>query len=188
MLLRQRLARRGLDLEPFLHAARREGPHEIAARLAERLREAPDLHLIGHSMGGLIVLAALNAVDSWSGRAVLLGPPVGGSAAARRFLKWPGAKRVLGAASTWLATPPPFRADGKPVTVIAGTRDLGVGRLLGLHPGPSDGVVHLDETKLPGARVLPYPVTHFGLLFDPRVAEITAEFIRSGTIPPGGSR
>ncbi len=184
-LLGRRLAELGLDLDLFLHQARRESPESAAARLATILEGNPDVNLIGHSIGGLIALAALNRASGWGGRAVLLGPPLGGSAAARRASQWPGARRILGAATPWLASPPSLPVDPERVAVITGTRDLGVGRLLGLAPGSSDGLVHVDETRVPGAALVPFPVSHLGLLFDPHVAETAARFIRTGSVDEG---
>lgn len=184
-VLGRRLAEHGLDLDIFPHQARRESPESAAARLATLLEQNPDLHLIGHSMGGLIALAALNDAPRWGGRAVLLGPPLGGSAAARRVSQWPGGRRVFGAAAPWLAAPPPLRADPERVAVIAGTRDPGLGRFLGLAPGATDGLVHVDETRVPGVALAQFPVNHFGLLFDPRVAETAARFIRTGSVDEG---
>lgn len=183
-LLAQRLRRRGLDLEVFRHVARSESPRDIARRLAETIQGDPDLHLVGHSMGGLLALAALDNAADWTGRAVLLGSPVAGSAAAKHILKWPGGASILGKAREWLVMPPGVRADPRRIAVMAGTRDFGLGPLLGLRPGSSDVLVDVDETRLPGATSLHYPVSHLGLLFDPRVAEDIAEFIRTGAVVP----
>jgi len=181
-LLGRRLASRGIELAPYLHQARRETPETIAARLGALLEENPDVHLIGHSFGGLLALAAMENASNWGGRAVLLGPPLAGSVAARRVMALPGGRQLLGAAGRWLEAPPSPRVDPSRIAVIAGSRDLGLGRLLGLGPGSTDSLVHVDETRIPGATHVQLPVTHLGLLLDPRVADTTARFIRTGSV------
>ncbi|MGD8346283.1 MAG: alpha/beta hydrolase, partial [Lysobacterales bacterium] len=72
--------------------------------------------------------------------------------------------------------------------MIAGDRPIGLGWLVGGLDGPGDGTVALDETHtswLDEHRVL--PVTHTGLIYSPRVAELAARFLQTGTFESTGS-
>jgi len=157
----------------------------VAARLAAVLRQTPELNIIAHSLGGLIALSALAEVLTvWRGRAVLLGAPLAGSDCARRVAGLWGGEWVLGAAREWLCNGlAPMRVPSERVAILAGTRNRGVGRLLGACPTPGDGIVRVEETRFEG--VLPMPpvnTTHLGLLFNPQVAAAATRFIRAGTV------
>lgn len=184
-ILARRFAREyRLALEVFHYGSRHEAPAVAAERLAARLEREPGLHVVAHSFGGLIALAALARVPAWRGRAVLLGSPVTGSTAAHGLLQFPGGAWLLGAARRWLTAPPAFAAPPGRVAVIAGTRNLGSGRLLGIGAATADGVVRLAETQLAGAPRKQFRVNHVELLCDRRVAEAAAGFIRAGRLTP----
>ncbi len=183
--LARNLRRDGLRLERFRYASRREPPARVATRLAEALRQAPELNIIAHSLGGLIALSALAEVPTvWQGRAVLLGAPLAGSDCARCVAGLWGGEWVLGTAREWLCNGlVPMRVPSDRVAILGGTRNRGVGCLLGACPTPGDGIVRVAETRFEG--VLPMPpvdTTHLGLLFNPQVAAVATRFIRAGTV------
>lgn len=185
-VLARRFAREyELALEVFRYGSRHDVPAAVARRLGWRLAREPDLHVVAHSFGGPIALAAMARAPDWRGRAVLLGPPITGSAAARGLLRLPGGAWLLGTARPWLSAPPPFAAPPGRVVVIAGTRNLGSGRLLGIGAGAADGVVRLDETRLADVPLRRFRVNHVELLCDRRVAAAAAGFLRAGRITPG---
>jgi len=156
-----------------------------AARLVERVRQqdASTVHLVGHSLGGLVILQALqDHPDLIKGRIVLLGSPVNGSVIAERvqrywFSRWllgrsgPGA--LLGDGPRWQGQPP--------LGLIAGTHPVGVGRLLGGFDGANDGTVALAETTVTGATsTMTVDEGHFGLLYSTAVAQAVCAFLREG--------
>ncbi len=60
---------------------------------------ADTLHLVGHSLGGLVILKLFErggGADLPPGRIVLLGPPLRGSRAARNLARLPFGKTILG--------------------------------------------------------------------------------------------
>lgn len=182
-VLARRLRRSGITLRSFGYSSLREPPEVVAARLAAVLAREPATDLVGHSLGGVIALLALGGTPQWCGRAVLLGPPLGGSATARRVQRLGLGALFLGAAAPLLVAGGAGRAGQERIAVVAGLRNLGVGRLLGACPVPGDGVVRLVETRLPGAHRRVARATHIGLLFDREVAAAAAEFILTGRLP-----
>ena len=156
-----------------------------AARLADRIRqqEAPTIHLVGHSLGGLVILRALqDHPDLINGRSVLLGSPVNGSVIAQRvqrywFSRWllgrSGRGALLGDGPRWQGQPP--------LGVIAGTHPVGLGRLLGGFDSDNDGTVALAETSIAGASsTMTIDKGHFGLLYSTEVARAVCAFLRQG--------
>ena len=167
--------------------------HSVEASLAENVAalrgylariSAPGLHLIGHSMGGLLILELFETrVAVPPGRVVLLGSPVRGSRSARRLARLPLGRAVLGrtAGDALLAPREPRWQGGRDLGVIAGNLGVGLGRLLGPIPAPNDGTVLVEETDLPGAAAhIQLPVSHSGMVFSETVARQTAAFLRDG--------
>ncbi len=174
------LARHGIRLRRFRYYSRAEEPEAVVERLAGRLQAMPGLHVIAHSFGGLLTLAAVARATEWQGRAVLLGSPLRGSSVARRTLELPGGSFVLGKAAHWLTRglESPVVPPGR-VAVITGTRNIGIGRVLTPGPDAGDGIVRLDETGLEGAaESLQFDTIHLGLVYNRRVIEKVAGFIR----------
>ncbi|MDN5865219.1 MAG: alpha/beta fold hydrolase [Gammaproteobacteria bacterium] len=178
-LLLRRLRRRGFDGGRFVFSSLREEPVETAEKLAKQLAVRPDLHLVGHSLGGVIAARAIARSPDWRGRAVLLGPPLTGSATARRAAELPGGRLLLGRGGRWLAGAVPRVRGQDRIRVIAGTRNVGMGRLIGACAGPGDGQVRVIETRLGGATHVTRRRGHFALVFDRRVARLTADFLHA---------
>ena len=174
------MARHAIRLRRFRYHSRTEDPEAVADRLAERLRARPDLHLVAHSFGGLLTLTAIARSPDWQGRAVLLGSPLRGSGVARRTRQLPGGAFLLGKAADWLirGMEDPAVPPGR-VAVIVGTRNIGIGRFLSPELDAGDGIVALDETGLEGAaESLRYDTIHIGLVYNRRVIDQVARFIR----------
>lgn len=156
-----------------------------ARRLAQHIEQldAPCVHLVGHSMGTLVILKMLaEARDPRVGRVVLLGPPFHGSLAGRTLGAWRPLRCLLGHSyALWSrqeTVPPPRDVD---VGVIAGKLPLGLGALLGTLKTPHDGVVLVEETRVPGAcDHLCLDVSHFGMLLAPVVADQICAFLQHG--------
>lgn len=185
VLLARRLRRCGYRTLRFRYRSLRRPVRHNAACLARRVRQLPadQVHLVGHSLGGLVVLQALQDHPGLvTGRIVLLGSPVGGSAVARRihghrWLRWligcSGEQGLLGGGRRWQGR--------QSLGVVAGRRSLGIGRLLGGLSGVNDGVVNLEETTLEGARDdIVVESTHMGLLTSRLVASQVCAFLKHG--------
>jgi pimeloyl-ACP methyl ester carboxylesterase len=198
-VLAARLLAENFSVRCFGYPSVRESATANARRLAEfALRAVPigtegRVHLVGHSLGGVLSLRAVGdhpALAARAGRIVLLGPPYRGSAAADSLAQLPGGKAMLGRAiAQWFGEPRPKLDDGRDIGVIAGTRSFGMARLIVRLPLPNDGVVSLAESQVPGARdLILLPVTHSGLPFSAKVAREAAGFLRSGRFTAGARR
>lgn len=147
-------------------------------------KEAGPVDIVAHSMGGLLVLAACDKLPAGRlGRIVLLGSPLRGSLAARRMARFGALGRwLVGGSLTALVEGIPSPAvDSLEIGVIAGSKAMGMGRVLGPMDGVSDGTVCLAETHLDGVTdQLVLPVSHTGMLFSDIVARAAADFINDG--------
>ncbi|PZN26643.1 MAG: alpha/beta hydrolase [Proteobacteria bacterium] len=149
-----------------------------------RRQSSERLHFVGHSLGGLVVLRALEVTDDLPpGRAVLLGSPLQGCRAAQGVSRLPFGRAILGAAvaEEILECSPREWTGRREVGVIAGSMGFGLGRLFANLETEHDGTVLVEETHLPGAKDhIVLPVSHTGMLFSTAVAEQTVQFLREG--------
>lgn len=195
LLLRRRLAAYGWRLRVLPYSSLGERPDAVAHRGArEALRlaagTAQPVHLLGHSLGGLIIYRmfeqGLLAADPFSGdfcRVVLLGSPVAGTRSARALASWRHGRRMLGVAGAAELLDERRREwrHAAELGLIAGNRPLGLGRLLTDFDDDNDGTVSVAETRLAGARAhRVLPVNHTGLLLSPEVARAIARFFEHG--------
>jgi pimeloyl-ACP methyl ester carboxylesterase len=162
----------------------RDFEHNAACIAREIARtDAERVHVVAHSMGGLVALRAIGAhPDARVRRVVLLGAPIAGSEGGRQFARSRWGARLLGRTrSLWLALPRLEIPAAVEAGSIAGTRRFGLGRLLLRLPFPNDGVVTVDETRHPGlADHLVLPVAHSLMLASPTVARQAAAFLETG--------
>jgi pimeloyl-ACP methyl ester carboxylesterase len=183
-VLHRRLESAGFAVRRFSYPTRTVAPKVNAAALGEFCvaSGASALHLVGHSLGGLLALQALGLAGQLPpGRLVLLGTPLAGSRVARRSASLPGGGFLLGQAARLLEAGAAHLPANRETGMIAGVRPLGLGRLVGGLREPHDGTVCVDETRsVELAGRIELPVTHTGMLVSPRVAAQTAHFLRKG--------
>lgn len=186
--LQRRLQRAGFEARVLAYPSLRATPEEnarVLERAVRRLR-APRVHLVGHSLGGIVVMHLLaRGAPPNVGRAVLLGSPVAGSAVAHLLARSWWTRHLLGQSTQRGLLGEAPHGDGRhAVGVIAGTLPLGVGRLVPGLAEPHDGTVALEETRLPGAAAsLALPVSHTGMLVARSVSEAVVAFLRAGAFP-----
>jgi pimeloyl-ACP methyl ester carboxylesterase len=104
--LKRRLQRAGYRVRCFGYPTLAQAPEQSARALADfcARSEANVVHLVGHSLGGLVILAMLGqGAYHPTGRLLLLGTPLAGSSVVRRIAAWPGGSRILGQAREFLA-------------------------------------------------------------------------------------
>jgi hypothetical protein len=191
VLLRRRLAR---DLDAvavaFSYPSVTAGATTNARALAKYLSaiRADTLHLVGHSLGGVMILKSFEEDTQLqaslpAGRIVVMGSPLRGSTTARNLARLPFGKRIMGmsvAEEVMLADERRWNGS-RELGVIAGNSGFGLGRLVGKLAGPSDGTILVEEVQIDGAsdRVV-LPVSHTGMLFSAAVARAAGSFLRTG--------
>ncbi|RDS84486.1 alpha/beta hydrolase [Dyella monticola] len=188
-MLHRRLMEEGFRVHRFDYMSVAATQEHILARLNANIRHyAPGpVHLVGHSLGGLLALrACLEVQDLPPGRIVCLGSPLKGSAAARAFGRLGrGGEVLLGHNRHLLEVGLETWKGPREVGVIAGSMPIGLGAMLSPITGEHDGTVAVEETRVPGlAAHCVVETSHTGLLFSAEVARLTASFLREGSFGP----
>ena len=164
-----------------LHASVEQVVDALSAALA---RLPPPVHLVGHSLGGLMLLKLFELrPDQPPGRVVLMGSPASGSHAARSVSQWTIGPAVLGplALAELVRGEPRRWTQPRELGVIAGCTSAGLGRLVADLPRPNDGTVAVEETRIEGMTDhVVLPVTHTSMLVSADAARHLARFLRSG--------
>jgi hypothetical protein len=170
------LQREGCVTASFPYAAFAQSVESIVGRLAARLDAlagASDFAVVGHSLGGLLLRAAIPRMRSAPPRhLVMLGTPNQPPRAARLAARMLPFRWIAGECGTCLSSqsfydtlPPPM----VPYTLIAGTGGI-TGRWSPFGSEPNDGLVAVGETRVvPEDPVLTFPVSHTFMMNDRRV-------------------
>ena len=186
----QRLRAAGFAPETFEYASVQGDAEQAAGKLADRIRvlDSPRVHLVGHSLGGLIALATLRAHPHLTdGRVVCLGSPLQGSAAARALRRWPLGAAMLGRSAAMLGDGFERWDEPNQVGMIAGRLPIGLGFLLGGLAGAHDGTVSVEETRLPGlSDHIVIAAAHTGLAWSTEAAQQAVAFLRDGLFAKAG--
>ncbi|HEY1065143.1 MAG TPA: alpha/beta fold hydrolase, partial [Pirellulales bacterium] len=156
-------------------------------RVLAGLEQHAEIHLVGYSLGGLVIRAALaNHDDPRVRRVVTIGTPHLGAEKADKWAGWPLFDFVAGETGWQLGTgersitrvlPPTLNRE---FGVIAGGRgrDRGYSPIL---PGDNDWTVTVASTRLPGAAdFLLVRAPHSLLTHNRQVQDATASFLEHG--------
>lgn len=171
---------------PSVRGSLDENAEALAAFIDKRCDGG--VHIVGHSLGGVVALRALaRHADLPPGRLVCLGSPLTGSRSAM-FLKtqhW--AEPIIGRSLPVAVIDEPASSwcdeicAQRDVGVIAGNSPLGLGQLVAEFDEDNDGTVGVSETRLPGAcDHLVMPVSHNGMLVSASVVDQAAAFLKRG--------
>lgn len=191
--------RRGYRVRNIGYPSRRAGVRAHAARVGRALAVLPDagpLYAVTHSMGGIILRAAL--AGGWLapqrlGRVVMLAPPNGGTELADWLCRTPLFVHALGPAGPELRTGPGGIVGTLPpvpfeLGVIAGAmrrRSLAAS----LFDGPNDGKVSVARARVEGMRdFLVVPRGHTFIMNAPDVISQTFHFLAHGMFDPSAMR
>jgi pimeloyl-ACP methyl ester carboxylesterase len=185
-LLRRRLRAAGFLPALFRFPTLRGSLAQNAARLADFAArvdgERP--HFVGYSLGGVITLQMLAQAEPANiGRIVCIGAPLAGSGAATRLARFRIGRQFIGRSLLEHTERGGMARWDRPMElgIVAGTRSLGFGRLVGGLRGQNDGTVAVEEACIPGATdQIMLPVSHAQMLFDGRVASQTIHFLKHG--------
>ena len=188
LLLRHRLAQDfGLTLHTLRYSAAYSTMDVITERLDAFVRElaAPEVHLVGHSLGGLVIHRFLERFPQQPpGRAVFLGTPCVASRAAQQAARFAPIAHLMGqsVAEELLQTRERRWTHPRELGIVAGTQPLGVGQLLAGFDEDNDGTVAVSETRMPGADRSHHPAGQ-----SPRHAHVGARGARDRAVPDAGA-
>lgn len=181
--LARALRRAGVSTETFGYVAAWQSVELIVGRLRARLESMADHEyvVIGHSLGGLLLRAAVASLPAGARRPqriIMLATPNHSPQLAQRFEHawWyrllNGDAGALLAHESRIAEIPPLDV---PCTVIAGTRGIN-GRFSPFGDSDNDGLVAVAETELAGAdEWISLPLRHPFIMNDARVQALVEE-------------
>ena len=162
-----------------------DSPDAHVDRLAKAVEEAEcqRVHLLGHSLGGVVSLRYLQEREHVRvGRCLLMGVPALGCQAARQLDLQPWGALLGTSRELWFSPFAPSVPEVIEVGAIAGNHAFGLGPLFTHLDGPSDGVVTIDETRIAGLKDhIVLEVSHTAMLFSTEVANQAAAFLKRGS-------
>lgn len=199
MKLLGRYLQKECDYYPFVveYASTRSTVDDQARGLAnviKSLEGIDEIHLVGHSMGNIVIrryLAGDNSPENgWRpdariGRIVMIAPPNHGSITATRLSDFSLFQKLLGESGRqlgkgWQDLEQRLAIPNVEFGIIAG----GFGTRIGLSltvPGDDDGRISVETTRLAGATdFVVVSAVHEFIANDPRVLGLTGQFLASG--------
>jgi pimeloyl-ACP methyl ester carboxylesterase len=182
--LRRHLRRAGFAPQQFSYPTALKSLRATADLLQQTIArlDGEPFHLVAHSYGGIVVMETLRR-HACAGlqRVVTLGSPLTGSAAATRMASHRATRWMLGQSRQGLVDGAPALPPGVKVGSIAGTRNIGLGRLFSAGDQPGDGSVTVAETRPSGlSDHLSLPLSHMGLAWSALSARYVINFLRHG--------
>jgi hypothetical protein len=193
--LAQALAETGYRVDNVSYESTRHDIETLAGMaIRPALSACPDgqkIHFVTHSLGGILVRQYLqdHRIENL-GRVVMLGPPNKGSEVVDRLGGFPGFRFINGETGLQLgtgATSVPNRLGPAEfdLGVIAGTSSINL-LLSSMIPGPGDGKVSVENTRLEGMRDhLEMEITHSFMMRNPEVIEQVIHYLREGRFRRG---
>jgi pimeloyl-ACP methyl ester carboxylesterase len=187
--LKKRLRAAGHTVHAFSYPTLARTPARNATDLADFCLShcSGTIHLVGHSLGGLIITAMMNSkMIPPIGRVVFLGTPLYGSLVAQRLVANPLGKWLLGQSGKVLSEGVELSPGTVEFGMIAGSLPRGLGRITGPLELPNDGTVSVAETVSEQlADRIELKTSHTGLLFSREAAHQAAIFLKSGRFDRG---
>lgn len=179
------LKQQGYQTVFFRYPSFQKTPSENAKRLQQFLQKHPakERHFIAHSLGGIVLAHLFHQFPMQpTGKAILLGSPIQGSAVARRLNRWPLLRLILGrSGEQGLFGGAPAWPEDRELGVVVGRLGLGIGLVIGGVQAPHDGVVNEQETwpATEHARLI-METNHLGLPLSAAVAKACVLFLQTG--------
>ncbi|MGH8646860.1 MAG: esterase/lipase family protein [Gammaproteobacteria bacterium] len=183
--LRVQLTRAGYLPRRFCYRSVRSSPASVARELRRVVQDldAGKIHFVCHSLGGLVIRHYFALFeDLRHGRIVTLGTPHRGSGVARYLSTFTLGQTLLGESNRrGVSGDVPAWNGASELGSIAGTRSMGLGRMITELSKPNDGTVAAAETHLHGAKDhIALPVSHLGMLVSRQVAMQVLHFLQQG--------
>lgn len=195
-VMERRLKAEGYASANFDYPSRQRDLSDIVDGLIPAVRSFAEgldgpLHLVTHSMGGLVARALLTQYrPPRLGRVVMLAPPNAGSEIADLLHRWGAYRRWFGPAGGELVT-----RRGERLEALLGSVDYELGVIAGSRsiyplgslvlPRPNDGRVAVAATHVPGqSGHVVLPTTHPGIVNNRACIEQVVTFLRDGRFAP----
>ena len=137
------------------------------------------IHLVVHSMGGILAIEALPKINK-PGKLLLIGSPINGSKVAQKLTQLGWDKALLKHAAKPLSRGIKLPLKKRQTMMIAGDSPYGLGRFITSLDSCHDGTVALSETKadwLDDHRVV--HTSHMGLLNNREAKQLALDFLQS---------
>lgn len=148
---------------------------QLAAFVNSRPQET--VHLLGHSMGGILSVRAAENIRK-KGKIALLASPINGSQVAKKMAKSSWQKRLLHWAIEPLTHGVESVKTNRSCQMVMGNWPIGIGRLVYHFDEPSDGTVAVSETQadwLDKHHVI--NTNHLGILRNKQAMDLTWQFL-----------
>ncbi len=188
--LEKRLAEAGFEVHNLRYASTDKPPEALVEELGREVEscctQAPAVHFVGHSLGGLIARAYVaEEAPANVGRVVMLAAPNRGSELVDEWGESALFRSALGPAAQQLGTDPESFPNRLPppvveIGVIAGTGSVNpIGSAV--IPDEDDGMVSLASTRLEGMKdFLVVPTSHAFIMRSEEVGVQVVHFLRHG--------
>jgi len=186
-----RFKRRGFRTLIFSNRYLLKTPEQNALRLLAQVRalSAKRVNLLGHSLGGIVIMHALRMNSNLpvgeriaDGKVVLIASPVKGSQFARtlhanRVIRIFMGRCVVGGVLNGMSE----ELDGREIGVISGSFRAGLAAMIYKSEHPNDGMINEYETRLKGARdTVSVPQSHALMVFSSHCTELAIRFLQHG--------
>lgn len=188
--LGKQLENKGFNVHYVYYQSVIKTPAENAKAIQKKISKLnlSDLHIVAHSLGGIIVMHLLSMFpDIPNGRVVMLGSPVQGSSVAQKIRGWPVMSHLLSQSMDegLSGIDIPAWDNGRDWGMVAGNSGQGLGKLTGSMQGENDGTVLLSETLHPKQNQhIVVNKSHTALLFSKEVADLASVYLRTGSFNP----
>jgi pimeloyl-ACP methyl ester carboxylesterase len=186
-LLARRLRAQGHTTSTWGYFVTRAPVSVIAERFAAHVRDAitgdEPFAVVGHSLGNIVTRAASPALPKGFARFVMLAPPNQPPLLAKALAGNPIFKMLTQDAGARLLDPTFYAGlpvPDVPMLIVAGTGGP-TAKWLPFQGAPSDGVVAVEETRLPGVPSLDVPAIHTFIMNDRDVAAAVGRFLATGS-------
>jgi hypothetical protein len=190
LLLGRRLEQAGHSVSSFGYMVARDPldviAHKFRAHLEQHARG--EFAIIGHSLGNVVtrmLLPLSGALEGKLSRLIMLAPPNQPPVIARALDGNPifsaltkDAGKKLADAAFYARLPLP----SVPTLIVAGRRGPKASWLPPFRGRPSDGVVCVEETRLPGVPHVEVPAIHTFIMNDKEVFALAVRFLEHGRL------
>lgn len=144
-------------------------------------REQQTVHLIAHSMGGLLTIKAEPEFNK-QGKIVFLASPIKGSKVAKRLSSHQLSRRLLRHAAAPLIEGANQQPPRRPCQMIIGNKPYGIGRLVYRFAGANDGTVSIASSQvdwLTEHHII--NTNHVGILSNRTAMDLALRFLQHDT-------